>query len=195
MLQILEKNPLNFKDLAGKTIHKYNDRKTLANKIFDIYMKDPFRSFKIKNNQSKLSIIISRHPYDIMGASTGRHWVSCKKLDPNARTGMYSYDYVTNELKTRYKNGLIVSYLIYADDYDIKKPLGRIFLEPYVLNGQIAYGPSLSCYGLVNENIIQEYKNELINWINKNINSKLQKGIYKLNDELTPEAPSEIEVK
>jgi len=75
------------------------------------------QSKKIKN----VMVIISRHPYDILGQSYNRSWTSCKELDK----GMYR-EYLKDEIFL-----LIVAYLVYENDKNIKKPIARVLATPY----------------------------------------------------------------
>lgn len=72
--------------------------------------------------RKRLNIIISRHPYDIAGMSTGRGWTSCMNLT----NGMYR-KYVMSSLM----NGALIAYLCDANDTNIKSPLGRVLIKPY----------------------------------------------------------------
>ncbi len=112
--------------------------------LLDRYKKD--REFK---SDEKLLICISRHPYDVAGASTDRSWVSCMtlKLDLNkfkltqnpsegeilAHTtgGTYSnppYNYVDCDVQL----GVLVAYLIKQSDKNINSPLARVLIKPYM---------------------------------------------------------------
>jgi hypothetical protein len=78
-------------------------------------------------------IVISRSAYDIGGASTDRGWTSCMNL----RGGMNSR-YIDFDIS----QGSMVAYYIRSDDLNIKNPMGRIMIKPFVSTngGDVIYG-------------------------------------------------------
>lgn len=92
--------------------------------IFQKFKNDPFRAISEKD---RFDIIVSRHPYDVAGQSTGRHWKSCTRLptsdDPNG--GLY-YSYVDRDIES----GTIIAYLVRHGDTNIKRPISRVLLKP-----------------------------------------------------------------
>lgn len=68
-----------------------------------------------------ISVIISRHPYDIAGASTGRSWTSCLNLE-DGTDRHFIKDYVENSL---------IAYLVDSEDINISNPHGRIWINRY----------------------------------------------------------------
>lgn len=89
--------------------------------------------------QDEYVVVISRHPYDIAGMSTGRGWTSCLNL-----TGCNSR-YVPVEVK----EGTIVAYLAKTDDPDLKSPIGRIAIKPFVeiKTKEVFFGVDNRVYG------------------------------------------------
>lgn len=82
---------------------------------------------RLKGNQTKSNsdylVVISRHPYDIAGMSMDRGWSSCKKL-----TNGSNKHYIPSEID----GGYLIAYVIKNDDLNIKNPVGRLLLVPYV---------------------------------------------------------------
>ena len=78
-------------------------------------------------------IVISRAAYDIGGASTDRGWSSCMNL----RGGMNSR-YIDFDIS----QGSMVAYYIRPDDLNIRNPMARIMIKPYVsVEGEdVVYG-------------------------------------------------------
>ena len=97
-------------------------------------------------------IVISKHPYDIVGMSTDRNWTSCMNIRNDQTTKIEKY------LQSDVTQGTIVSYLITENDLNIKKPIARILIKPYysITNrSDILYGveyDSYTKYGLHNKN-------------------------------------------
>lgn len=102
---------------------------------------DEYLAFKFANDPSRsaakrgnLLVCISRHPYDIAGMSTDRGWTSCMRIGKsdeqgwNAdKVGEYA-DYVLDDVK----EGTLIAYLITADDKNVRNPIGRVLIKPYV---------------------------------------------------------------
>jgi hypothetical protein len=68
-------------------------------------------------------VVISRHPVDIAGMTTGRNWKSCMDI----KKGEFK-KYVAVDVKS----GTIIAYLIKNDDKNIQNPISRILIKPYV---------------------------------------------------------------
>lgn len=85
------------------------------------FSNDPIRD-GVKAKARKLSVVISRHPYDIMKASNKRRWTSC--LD-------FSGGQFRSRLKGEIKQGSLIAYLIFSEDKNIKNPLSRRFIRVY----------------------------------------------------------------
>ena len=103
-----------------KLLKTYNDSKTNVLKDVD-----------------DLQIVISRHPYDLLGKSTDRGWTTCMDLYDSRYGGKHNY-----HLKMDLKQGDITSYLIRKKDRNINNPLSRISLVQngvYSLFGQLHF--------------------------------------------------------
>lgn len=51
-----------------------------SNQVLKVFLHDPFRV----NNSKSFDIVVTGHPIDVYGVSTGRHWTSCMDLDNSA---------------------------------------------------------------------------------------------------------------
>lgn len=112
-------------------------------------------------------IVISRHPYDLAGMSTGRGWTSCMHLE----TGGYNR-YVPQSIAA----GGLIAYLCDKDDKNIKNPKGRVLIKPYTKKHEsMNYKEpnfKLFCskvYGTFYNSCIQE----LQDWLDDNWNIKI----------------------
>lgn len=110
---------------------------TAGDDLKDLYY-SVFQQYMTRDSaKGDLVIVLSRHPYDIAGMSTGRGWTSCMNLF----TGMYK-EYVDSSIKA----GVLIAYLCSPNDkqvkiskYDFRKtkkiniqhPLGRCLVKPY----------------------------------------------------------------
>ncbi len=65
---------------------------------------------------AQLMVVISRHPYDIMGMSTNRGWKSCLNVIDGSNK-----DYVKADIR----HGTLIAYLIKTDDKNINNPIAR----------------------------------------------------------------------
>ncbi len=114
-----------FKDEYGRkvSIPKYLNQMNQKS-LLDKYEKD--RSGFIKSQNCY--IVISRHPYDIIGMSTDRGSTTC--LNVRSEENIYGSKYI-NQLESLLENGTIISYLVKIDDKEIKHPISRIVIENY----------------------------------------------------------------
>jgi len=174
-----QKEIINFLNQNGyevldyvKGITKYGDAKntTTIGKVLT-RLKDDDLMKKFVSDESRkaltsdvenLMVVISRHPYDIVGSDTDRNWTNCMTLGhpESQRTKELVQKY--NELKkvggdkeklkdlkdkiesrketgenTKYllndiKEGSLISYLIKKDDKNINNPLAVLNIKPYV---------------------------------------------------------------
>lgn len=80
-------------------------------------------------NTSGLEVVISRHPYDVAGMSTDRGWSSCMALATKDNpSGGVNKRYVLSDVK----QGTIIAYLINKNDRNIKKPVARMLIKPFI---------------------------------------------------------------
>jgi len=117
---------------------KYSIAKALLNTSKEMY--DEYQFFLQSENYVKPQeclICVSRHPYDIIGSSTGRGWTSCFDFDKKENT------FFTEKMK----QGCLVAYLISKKDINIKNPISRILIynvgneeDPYFISDNLIYG-------------------------------------------------------
>ena len=114
--------------LAGTAIQRDGKRTMRIGKLLS-KDKDVLRAFESdpkrkshKVAQGELVVVISRHPYDVIGMSFDRGWTSCMNLKDGSNK---------NYLKGAVKAGALVTYLVRATDTNINNPIARILLVPY----------------------------------------------------------------
>jgi hypothetical protein len=105
---------------VGKVLNKLQSKNPEIIELRKEFEQDPVR-FGLKQKSMEKLVVISRHPYDIAGQSTGRGWTSCKNL----KTGKY-VKHVCPE--TKYD---LIAYLINVNDRNIENPLGRLMIHCY----------------------------------------------------------------
>lgn len=100
--------------------------KLLSEDCLRLYTTD--RSRQVKGSIDHYRVVISRHPYDLLGMSTGRSWTSCFDLnhDPNCLP----------KLIQEILHSSLVAYLIRNTDRNIQKPLARVKLVLFHSNAQ-----------------------------------------------------------
>jgi hypothetical protein len=135
-------------------------------------------------------IVISRHPYDIAGMSTGREWTSCQNLVSGGLC-----EYVPQDIAA----GSIVAYLIKDSDRTetvnkgdvLRNPLSRTMIVPYINNrGETAYGISNKQYTKDNRNPI--FPIIVKQWVDELNKKKGIRGIYRLHSGVYGEVESRI---
>ncbi len=130
------------------------------------YMKDPARA----GTQKKYEGVISRHPYDIAAMSTHRGWTSCQDFIRDPETAC---EYVPADIQA----GTLIAYMIKTGDRDIKSPVGRILIKPYInTKRETGYGMANISYGTVTDEFKEEVEN-FVDWLNK---QKKVKGLFQL---------------
>ena len=168
-----------------------DEKNLLTNKLYLEKYKKLLTTFNQRpsydSTQKKLIIVISRHPYDVIGMSTDRNWKSCMLLpgyDEKKPQGGEYYD----RLEYDVKEGTLVAYLIEDADKNINNPVARIAIKPFknVNNNSILLEPETRArYGgeyLTNDTKI-EFETIVKNWCNE-ANKDLDIGVYKKSDEL-----------
>jgi hypothetical protein len=99
----------------GKLLRKLGEEKLL-----DTYNKSKTNTLK---NVGDLQVVISRHPYDIIGMSTDRGWTTCHDLKDKRYGGEH-----LEMIKYYLQKGSLVAYLIRKEDRNIEKPISRILI-------------------------------------------------------------------
>ena len=175
----------------GKILSLY-EKKILA-KTPEDYLKNVYDNAMTTYSEAAESVkyddliaIISRHPYDIAGMSTGRKsWRSCMNIDD----GEYK-KYVRSTLL----NGGLVCYICRKTDttdlvdskgvhhkndkYNIQEPLGRFLIKPYYRDGDEGLdfkNPNFILFCSRNfGNFANMPRSDVQKWLDKNWNSKIE---------------------
>jgi len=113
------------------------------------------RSFLIKNTEN-LCIVISRHPYDLIGMSTDRNWTTCHDLYDKTYNGKYLY-----QLGDMLKGGVLIAYLIRDTDKNITNPLSRTIIYKNLKPHNLLY--SETAYGMQSKSFLLEVNK----WLDK----------------------------
>lgn len=83
------------------------------------FTNDPARA---ASKKAHLLVVISRHPYDILGASFDRGWTSCMNLKDGVNAHL---------IKQLAQRGGIVAYVVENNDKNINRPIARLIISPY----------------------------------------------------------------
>lgn len=154
--------------IGGK--RKMRIGKLLPPELQQVFANDPARQAQA----SDYLVVISRHPYDIAGMSTGRGWRSCMNLVDGSNR-----QYVAKDLRA----GSLVAYLVKSSDLDIKNPSARVLLRVYKHEGKSGLWPS-NLYGTAPA----AFKRTLTDWcaqvnrdyfkIPEGVTMKISSGLY-----------------
>lgn len=158
-----QKNEYNI----GKVIAK----DALAKAAFD---NDP----QLQNSKSnKLMLVVSCHPYDIIGMSTGRNWdkQSCMRLD-DGHTNVGNKGAHSSAVTQDVAKGTMVAYAVESTDANIAKPKCRCLIKPFRNEkGDILYRRESSIYG----NNVPGFSKALSKVLN-DLNKETPDGEYRL---------------
>lgn len=94
-----------------------------------------------KQKAGAMSVVISRHPYDVAGMSTDRGWTSCMNLIDGVNK-----HYVDKDVKA----GSLIAYLVDSNDLNIQSPKARILMRVFKAKGKIGLFPS-GVYGTASD--------------------------------------------
>jgi hypothetical protein len=159
-----------------------------------------FKNDPLRSSNGEFLIVISRHPYDISGASTDRSWTSCMDLGlprinyPKTKQNEgINRKYISKDIE----EGTLVAYVVPMDELykgpngeekvKLQKPLSRILMKPHNSDSGKVYTVGTR-YGAQYPEFYQKVKE----WVSKTLNNKLKGGdrIYKnpklYNDGDTP---------
>ena len=136
------------------------------------FANDPRRKAAVNADKGEgMLAVISRHPVDVAGMSTGRGWTSCMNLDDGCNKR-----YVSQDVKA----GTLVAYLIKADDRNIQHPIGRVLIKPLAgPKKQVLLAREDTTYGTANPNFLHTVDAWLAD-VNKDVGS----GTFKLPSSL-----------
>lgn len=160
-------------DFSKGLVKKKGDKNVIKlGKVLTMLGKEDDAALKLLqkyNNEKSLET-----SYDVGGMSTYRNWTSCMNL-----RGGGNERYVAVDIE----KGTLISYLIKESDKNIKNPLARILIKPYINSidaDDVLYGIEHDSvkYGLKNEN----YVKKLISVLDKSQGEK--SGVFKFDDDL-----------
>lgn len=135
-----------------------------------------------QSHKNEYTCVISCHPYDIIGMSTGRTWdqFSCmrlgagSKLNPNSNNGedgAYA-ETLTNDIK----QGTLVAYAVKNSDMDIKNPDARLLIKPYMNDRfEVLFRVETKVYG----NHVTGFRETISAFLRK-VNASAGEGRYSL---------------
>jgi hypothetical protein len=110
------------KEIAiGKALNKISKKEPDAKELIDRYA--AIKGKGATNKDEDLMVVFSSAKYDITGMSTGREWRSCMNVIDGENM---------RYVKTDIIEGSIICYLTTIGDTNLKKPLGRILIKPYL---------------------------------------------------------------
>lgn len=177
-------------DYLAKKCVKLNDKdqKNVFN-IGKVISKDPVAKAAFDNDPqlqnsstAEFTLVVSCHPYDIIGMSTGRDWdeTSCMRMKDyrDKRSDGSNIRYLEHDVA----EGTLVAYAIRSDDLNIEKPLGRCLLKPFLRDddsGTIFYRRETDVYG----NPVPGMSETVSRFLRK-LNAGVPAGIYKRNEKL-----------
>jgi hypothetical protein len=152
----------------SKLVQRFN------NELTPKYLQDK----DIESENEDFLIVISNHPYDIVGMTTDRKWHSSSCME--IRDGAYK-----NKVIQDVKKGSLVSYLINREDTNIKNPVGRLLIKPFEnRHGNTVLSTDRRVYGMD----VNGYRDTVEAWLKQKQGS--YKGIYKLKDGLYDDGKS-----
>lgn len=106
----------------GKLLNKLGEEKLLKT-----YNQSRTNILKDVND---LQVVICRHPYDLIGMSTGRGWTTCHDIHDKRYGGEHLHG-----LKNDLQKGILVAYLIRKSDRNINNPIARcLIFKSYGVN-------------------------------------------------------------
>ena len=159
--------------LAGTAIMADGKRTTRLGKVLAkkpdllrVFENDPQRKLI---RHEKGWVVISRHPYDVLGMSFDRGWTSCMNLEDGINR-----HYLDADLKL----GTIVAYLIKDTDKNINAPTARIALRPYFKDDKFILIPS-GTYGTASSAFT-----DIVRQFCTYVNEKAPAGRYEIPDSL-----------
>lgn len=123
--------------------------------------------------RGKYMICISRHPYDIAGASTDRGWTSCMNLEDGENA-----HYIPKEIKI----GSLIAYLIEEHDTNIKRPAARTMIKPFYKTDDVEMKyPLLIADPSVYGTSVKGFVKTVQRWLDKHMNHRRTNGVYKIH--------------
>jgi hypothetical protein len=122
---------------------------------------------------SEYKVVISRHPYDVVGMSTDRKWHSCMNL-----VGGTNVEYIEHDVK----EGSIVAYLVHKSDLNINRPINRLLIKPFQRDGEVKLAADAKIYKAPYDKEINGFRATVEKWLDEK-QGKIE-GVYKLKPKL-----------
>jgi hypothetical protein len=126
--EVLDTNGYIVVDYFNNTAKKKGENRTykLGRLLqrFDKTLNSLYANDKDVTQDDNMKVVISRHPYDVLGMSTDRRWNSCMNF-----TMKYG-DFAT-AIFADVKIGTLVAYVINKEDTNINDPINRLLIKPY----------------------------------------------------------------
>ena len=143
----------------GKALNIVSKKEPDAKELIDRYA--AIKGKGATNKDEDLMIIFSSAKYDIIGMSTDRdsYWDSCMNV---IKGGNRHY------VKLDIKEGSIICYLTTLSDTNLKKPLGRVLIKPYINTENkedVVLYPELKTYGSIPNP--EKFMDEIDNYMEK----------------------------
>jgi len=156
----------------GKVLNRLQKDDEMATKYLKAFVEN--KSLNKKNTEDDYIMVISKSPYDIGGMTTDREWESCMNL-----RGGENRKFVPIDIE----RGTIIAYFIRAEDKNIKAPVSRILIKPYINkddDDDILYGIGHDYvkYGMGHVGLFKK----LINLLDEAQKEKI--GIFKRDEKL-----------
>jgi len=140
--------------------------------LLQTFVNDKSRSAAKK---SELLIVVSRHPYDVAGMSTGRGWTSCMDLAKRGEEASMC-EYINKDIE----HGSVIAYVINPEDKNINKPMSRLLLKPFInINNEkdIVLYPEKIIYGAS----VSGFRKKIIDWLET---VQKYRGTYEISPEV-----------
>jgi len=164
--------------LADKPTPKVTTRGGKPLNIGQLYAADPLRASTDKNEKQ---IVISKHPYDVAGMSTGRTgWSSCMDME-----GGVNKHYLPADMK----HGTVTAYVTKKGDDNINAPIGRINLKRFDAGHHTIFRPEGRGYGSMPNGAIKK----IHEWASENYPSR--PGLYLKHSELYNDDGNQIKME
>jgi len=159
----------------GKALGKLKIDKGTISTLQKKYATLSDESSKSGKEQSEYNVIISRHPYDIIGMSADRSWTSDSCMRVDGKTG----ECLTNQAQSAYKHvkiNSLIAYVVKSTDTNINNPIGRYLITPYENNDGVYLKRNSSVYGKT----VEGFEDAIDDWLNEN--QKELSGIFNFPD-------------
>jgi hypothetical protein len=153
---------------------------TVAPELQQSFANDPIRTGSSKA-KGKLLVCISRHPYDIVGMSTGRGWTSCMNMVDGDNTAYIIQDVV---------HGTLIAYIIDEHDKNIQNPIGRMLIKPFIAKNNpkdMILVPEQRVYGAN----VPGFKETVNKWLSK-VNHGKSDNLYCIKPGLYADSTQQV---